>query len=59
MSVIESDKTREVVVKALRPYGTSIFTEMSALAKAHHAVALSQGFPDFDGPEEIRKRSGK
>lgn len=55
MSIIESNKTREVVVKALRPYGTSIFTEMSALAKAHHAVDLSQGFPDFDGPEEIRK----
>ncbi len=28
MSIIERDKTREVAVKALRPYGTSIFTEM-------------------------------
>jgi len=46
---------KEVVIKALRPYGTTIFTEMSALARAHHAVDLSQGFPDFDGPEEIRK----
>ena len=45
----------ELTVKALRPYGTSIFTEMSALARAHNAVDLSQGFPDFDGPESIRK----
>jgi N-succinyldiaminopimelate aminotransferase len=46
---------KEVAVRALRPYGTSIFTEMSALAVAHNAVDLSQGFPDFDGPEDIRK----
>ena len=46
---------KEVAARALRPYGTSIFTEMSALAVAHNAVDLSQGFPDFDGPEDIRK----
>lgn len=46
---------KEIAVRALRPYGTSIFTEMSALARAHNAVDLSQGFPDFDGPEAIRK----
>lgn len=28
--------------------GTTIFTEMSALAAKHKAVSLSQGFPDFD-----------
>ncbi|KAB2808615.1 methionine aminotransferase [Phaeocystidibacter luteus] len=28
--------------------GTTIFTEMSALAQQHNAVNLSQGFPDFD-----------
>jgi methionine aminotransferase len=27
--------------------GNSIFSEMSALAKAHQAINLSQGFPDF------------
>jgi aspartate/methionine/tyrosine aminotransferase len=32
------------------PFGTTIFTEMTALANAHKAVNLSQGFPDFDGP---------
>ena len=28
--------------------GTTIFTTMSALAKEHNAINLSQGFPDFD-----------
>ncbi len=41
-------------MKALRPFGTSIFSEMTALADRWGAVNLSQGFPDFDGPEEIR-----
>ncbi|MEM7655731.1 MAG: methionine aminotransferase [Bacteroidota bacterium] len=27
--------------------GTTIFTEMSALARTHQAINLSQGFPDF------------
>lgn len=28
--------------------GTTIFTEMSALARQHNAINLSQGFPDFE-----------
>ena len=35
-------------------FGTSIFSEMSALARSHGAVNLSQGFPDFPSPEWIR-----
>ena len=31
-------------------FGTSIFSEMSRLAREHGAVNLSQGFPDFDSP---------
>jgi len=34
--------------------GTTIFTAMSALAAEHKAVNLGQGFPDQDGPQEIR-----
>ncbi len=34
--------------------GTTIFTAMSALAVEHKAVNLGQGFPDLDGPEEVR-----
>ncbi|MBV0934460.1 pyridoxal phosphate-dependent aminotransferase [Marinobacterium weihaiense] len=36
--------------------GTTIFTQMSALAQAHGAINLSQGFPDFDGPEALLSR---
>ena len=34
--------------------GTTIFTVMSQLAAEHGAINLSQGFPDFDGPEPLR-----
>lgn len=34
-------------------FPTSIFTVMSAEANAAGAVNLAQGFPDFNGPEEI------
>ncbi|AUX92514.1 pyridoxal phosphate-dependent aminotransferase [Mixta gaviniae] len=36
--------------------GTTIFTQMSALAQAHNAINLSQGFPDFDGPHYLQQR---
>ena len=35
--------------------GTTIFTTMSALAAKHHALNLSQGFPDFDAPLALRE----
>jgi N-succinyldiaminopimelate aminotransferase len=34
-------------------FGTTIFTEMSALAERTGAVNLGQGFPDEDGPPEL------
>ncbi len=39
------------VALRLQPFGTTIFSEMTALAIKHNAVNLAQGFPDFDGPE--------
>ena len=36
--------------------GTTIFTQMSALAQQHQAINLSQGFPDFDGPRYLQER---
>ncbi|PKV66926.1 pyridoxal phosphate-dependent aminotransferase [Pontibacter ramchanderi] len=33
--------------------GTSIFAVMSALANEHGAINLSQGFPDFNCPDEL------
>ena len=35
-------------------FGTTVFTEFSRLAAEHGAVNLGQGFPDFDGPDEIK-----
>ena len=38
----------------LQGFGTTIFAEMTALANQHQAVNLGQGFPDFEGPAQIR-----
>jgi N-succinyldiaminopimelate aminotransferase len=37
----------------LAAFGTTIFSEMSALAERTGAVNLGQGFPDEDGPPEL------
>jgi aspartate/methionine/tyrosine aminotransferase len=37
----------------LEQTGTTIFTVMSALATAHGAINLGQGFPDTEGPADI------
>ncbi|HET9601867.1 MAG TPA: pyridoxal phosphate-dependent aminotransferase [Acidimicrobiales bacterium] len=39
----------------LQGFGTTIFAEMSALAVATGAINLGQGFPDTDGPDEVRR----
>jgi methionine aminotransferase len=36
--------------------GTSIFTVMSQLSEDYNAINLSQGFPDFQPPEELLDR---
>ena len=43
----------------LQGFGTTIFAEMSALAVATGAVNLGQGFPDTDGPAEVRGGRGR
>ncbi|GAA1481291.1 pyridoxal phosphate-dependent aminotransferase [Gordonia sinesedis] len=40
-------------VARLQPFASTIFAEMSALAVAHDAVNLGQGFPDTDGPASM------
>jgi N-succinyldiaminopimelate aminotransferase len=42
-----------MIAARLLPFGTTIFTEMSALALRTGAINLGQGFPDTDGPAEI------
>ncbi len=41
------------LVARMRPFGTTIFSEMSALAVRTGSVNLGQGFPDTDGPPEM------
>lgn len=36
-------------------FGTTIFTEMTALAIEHEAVNLGQGFPDFAAPQFLKE----
>ena len=41
---------RDVAAQHTKGFGTSIFSEITALANAHGAVKLGQGFPDFEAP---------
>ena len=43
----------------LKPFGATIFAEMTALAVRHQAVNLGQGAPDFDGPEWLKEAAIK
>ncbi|QKT06347.1 pyridoxal phosphate-dependent aminotransferase [Gordonia sp. X0973] len=42
-----------MTVARLRPFGETVFAEMSALATRHDAINLGQGFPDADGPASM------
>lgn len=44
-----------MIVSKLPNIGTTIFTTMTQLATECGAINLSQGFPDFDGPQELRE----
>jgi len=47
------------VADRFRPFGKSIFAEMTALAQRHNAINLAQGFPDFDGPEVAKEAAAR
>ncbi|MGW3516906.1 pyridoxal phosphate-dependent aminotransferase [Streptomyces hydrogenans] len=47
--------TRPLLNRRLAEFGTTIFAEMSALAARTGSINLGQGFPDTDGPEEVRE----
>ena len=42
-----------MLAERLRPFTTTIFSEMSELALATGSLNLGQGFPDIDGPAEM------
>jgi len=48
-----------MIVSKLPSVGTTIFTRMSQLAVETGALNLSQGFPDFDGPQTLREAVGR
>ncbi len=39
----------------VRNFGTTIFSEITALAQHHQAINLGQGFPDFSAPDFIKR----
>lgn len=45
---------RPHLIARLQGLDTTIFTQMTALATAHDAINLGQGFPDTDGPQAIK-----
>ncbi len=46
---------KSVLTRRLHGFGTNVFSEMTQLALRHRAVNLGQGFPDFEGPVEIKE----
>ena len=48
-----------MIISKLPNVGTTIFTRMSQLAAETGALNLSQGFPDFDGPQALRDAVGQ
>ncbi|MFC3573689.1 pyridoxal phosphate-dependent aminotransferase [Streptomyces yaanensis] len=50
-----TSSARPLLNRRLAEFGTTIFAEMSALAVSTGSINLGQGFPDTDGPEEVRE----
>jgi L-glutamine---4-(methylsulfanyl)-2-oxobutanoate aminotransferase len=44
-----------MVTARLAPFGETIFAEITALAVAHEAINLGQGYPNFDGPHFVKQ----
>ncbi|MDH6630013.1 N-succinyldiaminopimelate aminotransferase [Streptomyces sp. LBL] len=50
-----TSSARPLLNRRLAEFGTTVFAEMSALALRTGSINLGQGFPDTDGPEEVRE----
>ena len=44
-----------MVSKRLAPFGSTIFTKISALSRRHGATDLGQGYPTFEGPDSVKQ----
>ncbi|MCE9671094.1 aminotransferase class I/II-fold pyridoxal phosphate-dependent enzyme [Myxococcus stipitatus] len=51
--------SRPVSAARVSRFGTTVFSEFSALAAKHGAVNLGQGFPDFDGPDVVKEAAAR
>jgi aspartate/methionine/tyrosine aminotransferase len=51
--------SRRMLSAKAEQFTESVIREMTRLAMKHHAVNLSQGFPDFAAPEEIKEAARK
>ena len=45
--------------RGLSAYGTTIFEVMSGLAREHSAINLGQGFPEGNGPDDVRTAAAR
>ncbi len=48
-----------LVSARLRPFGTTIFAEISCRARERGAINLGQGFPDFEGPDFVKEAAAR
>src|SRR6202045_4635222 len=58
MSTPETNLTqiaRRMISAKAEQFTESVIREMTRLALKHNAVNLSQGFPDFAAPEEVKQ----
>jgi len=47
------------VSKRLEPFGVTIFSEITDLARQHDAINLGQGFPNWDGAEFVKDAAAR
>jgi N-succinyldiaminopimelate aminotransferase len=59
MAGIMANRVPAVIASRLAGFGTTIFTEMSALALRTGSINLGQGFPDEDGPREVLEAAAR
>jgi aspartate/methionine/tyrosine aminotransferase len=44
-----------MVAERLRPFGSTVFTTITAKAREHDAIDLGQGYPSWEGPDFVKQ----
>ena len=55
----KGDIKMTIMANRVAGFGTTIFSEINALAAQYNAVNLGQGKPDFDGPDSVIQAASK